>query len=117
MSRLTKIRANRQQRMIRTRRRIRGTGDRPRLSVYISLKHIYAQVINDETGATLVSASTLKLSRGQNLSQQAEIIGNTIAQECKKAKIERVVLDRGRRLYHGRLKILSQAARDKGLKF
>ena len=116
MNRLTKIRANRSQRRLKVTRRTYGTSDRPRLSVKISLRHIYAQVIDDDKNTTIISASTLKL-KSQSLSKQAELVGQEIAKLCKTKKITKVVLDRGRRTYHGRLKILSDAARQGGLNF
>ena len=115
MPRLTKIRANKKQRQIRTRRRLSPKLDRPRLSVFISLKYIYAQVIDDDKAVTLVSASSLK-SKSKNLSQQAQEVGAELAEKCLKLKINQVVLDRGSKTYHGRLKILAQTAREKGLK-
>ena len=116
MSRLIKIRANRLQRQTRVRRKIRGTSNRPRLSVFISLRHIYAQIINDEKGVTLISSSSLKF-KPSNKSEIAQQIGEDIAKKCKDAKIKQIVLDRGFKAYHGRIKILVEAIRKQGLKF
>ena len=116
MSRLVMIKKNQIQRRIRTRRRIRGTSDQPRLSVFISLKHIYAQVIDDDKGITLASVSSLKL-KPQSRLKMAQELGIAIANECKKVKIEKVVLDRGSKIYHGKLEVFAEAARKQGLKF
>lgn len=111
---------------LRRRRRIRqkisGTGNRPRLSVFRSLKHIYAQLINDELGVTVAEASTLSPELKENLSSSgnvkaAESVGALIAQKAKQQDIEVVVFDRGGHLYHGRIKALAEAAKSEGLKF
>jgi large subunit ribosomal protein L18 len=102
----------------RIRRKVRGTTERPRLAIYRSLNHIYAQVIDDERGQTLASASTtekdLRGQTGGNLAA-AERIGRTIAERAQAAGINQVVFDRGGYLYHGRIKALTDAARDAGL--
>ena len=106
----------------RVRQKISGTGDRPRLSVFRSTKHIYAQLINDELGVTVAEASTLSpelketLSNGGNI-QAAESVGTLIAQKAKQKRVEVVVFDRGGHLYHGRIKALAEAAKAEGLKF
>ncbi|RKU20835.1 50S ribosomal protein L18 [Candidatus Poribacteria bacterium] len=106
----------------RVRRKISGTGDRPRLSVFRSTKHIYAQLINDELGVTVAEASTLSpelratLSNGGNI-QAAESVGTLIAQKAKQKQVEVAVFDRGGHLYHGRIKALAEAAKAEGLKF
>ena len=106
----------------RVRQKISGTGDRPRLSVFRSSKHIYAQLINDELGMTVAEASTLSpelresLSNGGNV-KAAESVGALIAQKAKQQEIEIVVFDRGGHLYHGRVKALAEAAKAEGLKF
>jgi len=105
---------------LRQRKRIAGTKDRPRLSVFRSVSHIYAQVIDDLTGETLVSASTVEASvkgaRGGNL-KGAEAIGKVIAERSIEKGIKRVVFDRSGFLYHGRIRAVADAARKAGLDF
>lgn len=109
-------------RHLRVRRRIRGTAARPRLSVFRSLKHIYAQLIDDETGRTLVFVSSrapefrAKLKDGGNVAA-AKVVGELLAQKAKARGIERVVFDRGGYQFHGRVKALAEAARAGGLIF
>lgn len=100
----------------RVRKNISGTSEMPRLNVFRSNKGIYAQVIDDVTGTTLVSSSSrsLKLSNGGNI-EAAKAVGKDIAEQCKKAKINKVVFDRGGYLYHGRVSALADAAREAGL--
>ena len=100
----------------RIRRKLSGTGERPRLNVYRSLNHIYAQVIDDQTGQTLVSASSIKLKTGGNVAAAKEI-GKAVAEKAVAQGIKRVVFDRGGFLYHGRIKALAEAAREAGLEF
>ena len=102
----------------RIRQKLSGTAERPRLNVYRSLNHIYAQVIDDTKGETLVSASTLalKLKTGGNVSSAKEI-GKAVAEKAVAQGIKRVVFDRGGFLYHGRIKALAEAAREAGLEF
>ena len=102
----------------RIRQKMQGTAERPRLNVYRSLNHIYAQVIDDARGVTLASASSVhaKLKTGGNL-QAAEEIGRQVAGQAQAAGIKRVVFDRGGYLYHGRIKALADAARAAGLDF
>jgi large subunit ribosomal protein L18 len=102
----------------RIRAKLSGTGARPRLNVYRSLSHIYAQVIDDQKGETLVSASTLalKLKTGGNVAAAKEI-GKAVAEAAVKQGIKKVVFDRGGYLYHGRIKALADAAREAGLEF
>jgi large subunit ribosomal protein L18 len=102
----------------RIRRKLAGTGERPRLSVHRSLNHIYAQVIDDQTGETLVSASTLSLKTktGGNVAAAKEI-GKAIAERAVEKGVKKVVFDRGGYLYHGRVKALADAAREAGLEF
>jgi large subunit ribosomal protein L18 len=104
----------------RIRRRLRGTSERPRLAVFRSLKHIYAQVIDDMQGRTLAAASSAeknsKVGGGGNL-QGAKSVGRLIAERAKEKGIQRVVFDRGGYLYHGRVKALADAAREGGLEF
>jgi large subunit ribosomal protein L18 len=106
----------------RIRRKIRGDEHRPRLCVFRSLKHIYAQVIDDMHGATLVAAaSTEKDVRGDLKAagnvESAKVVGKAIAERARAKGIETVVFDRGGYLYHGRVKALAEAAREAGLKF
>jgi len=107
----------------RIRKRLEGSEGRPRLNIYRSLNHIYAQVIDDGNGVTLVSASTAsgkeakgKKKAGGNLASAKEI-GKLIAQRAKEKGIKQVVFDRGGYLYHGRIKALADAAREAGLEF
>ena len=104
----------------RIRKELSGTADRPRLNVFRSNANITAQIIDDEKGVTLVSASTLekelKITNGGNV-EAAKLIGAEIAKRAKKAKITKVVFDRGGYLYHGRVKALAEAARENGLEF
>lgn len=99
----------------RIRKQIIGTKDIPRLNVYRSNNNIYAQIIDDENGVTLASASSMKM-KGNNTEIAAKV-GEAIAKEAKKAKITKVVFDRGGYLYHGRVKALADAARENGLEF
>jgi large subunit ribosomal protein L18 len=102
----------------RIRRKVQGSQERPRLAIYRSLNHIYAQVIDDENRRTLVSASTtekdLRGKTGGNI-EAAERVGRTIAERAQAAGISQVVFDRGGYLYHGRVKALTDAARAAGL--
>ena len=108
------------ERHARIRRDLSGTADRPRLNVFRSNANITAQIIDDEKGVTLVSASTLekdlKIKNGGNV-EAAKLIGAEIAKRAKKAKITKVVFDRGGYLYHGRVAALAEAARENGLEF
>lgn len=112
----------REKRKIRVRRKVRGTPERPRLNVFKSAKHIYAQLIDDTTGSTLLSVSTLMSDVREGLDYTGNIeaarkVGATIAQRAKDARIEKVVFDRNGFLYHGRVKALAEAARENGLVF
>jgi large subunit ribosomal protein L18 len=102
----------------RIRRKLAGTGARPRLNVYRSLNHVYAQVIDDQKGETLVATSTLalKLKTGGNVAAAREV-GKAIAERAVEKGIKKVVFDRGGFLYHGRVKALAEAAREAGLEF
>ncbi|HHY77046.1 MAG TPA: 50S ribosomal protein L18 [Clostridiales bacterium] len=112
----------RKKRHFRIRKKVFGTAERPRLNVYRSLKHIYAQIINDETGVTLVAASSLdkelkdKITNGGN-KEAAKAVGELIAKRALDAGIKKVVFDRGGYLYHGRVLELANAAREAGLEF
>ena len=103
----------------RIRRKVAGTTDRPRLAVHYSNQHIYAQVIDDSAGRTLVSASTL--DKGvENLSSNiasAAAVGKLVAERAQAANVSAVVFDRGGHLYHGKIKALAEAAREAGLQF
>ncbi len=98
---------------------MQGTGERPRLSVYRSNVGMYAQIIDDGTGRTLVSASSLKNKEANGIPkiEQARKVGQIIAEKAKAAGIEKVVFDRNGYLYHGRVKALAEAAREAGLNF
>ncbi|MFN7650929.1 MAG: 50S ribosomal protein L18 [Acidobacteriota bacterium] len=102
----------------RIRKRVEGTPQRPRLAVFRSIKHIYAQVIDDLAGVTLVAASSAEKGAldGGNLAG-AQAIGKLVAERAKEKGIEKVVFDRGGFLYHGRVKALADAARAAGLEF
>ena len=106
----------------RVRKNLEGTSERPRLNVFRSQKHIYAQVIDDESGVTLSSASTLdpevreKAAKGGNV-DAAKIVGEVIAHRAVEKGIKQVVFDRGGYLYHGRVAALASAAREAGLEF
>jgi large subunit ribosomal protein L18 len=106
----------------RVRTRVSGTPERPRLAVYRSLDHIYAQVIDDHSGKTLASASSVDSETKTNLKgggnvAAAKVIGKAVAERAKAAGISKVVFDRGGYKYHGRVKALADAAREAGLQF
>ena len=112
----------RKRRHRRIRAKISGTAVRPRLNIFRSTEHIYAQVIDDEAGRTLVSASTVDSGLrsdldGKTKKEQATLVGKTVAERAKAAGIETIVFDRGGYLYHGRVKALADGAREGGLKF
>ncbi len=113
---LTKQRAKRHRRV---RAKVSGTAKRPRLCVFRSAKNIYAQIINDTTGTTLASASSVEKEFGANGGNQeaAEKVGELIGKRALEKGIEKVVFDRGGYLYHGRVEKLAQGARKSGLKF
>lgn len=107
---------------LRTRHRVKGTAETPRLCVFRSHNHIYAQVIDDVSGCTLVSSSTLDktLFAGETSTctcEASSMIGRSIAEKSLKANISTVIFDRGGRVYHGRVKALADAARSAGLQF
>lgn len=115
-------RAARLRRHLRVRRRITGTGDKPRLCVYRSLSHIYAQVIDDIGRITLVSASDVEKdvsgqAAGKKKSEVATLVGALVAERAKQKGITQVVFDRGGYPFHGRIKALAEAARAGGLSF
>lgn len=113
--------SNKEERRLKIRRRIRktvsGTAARPRLSVYRSNKEIYAQLINDELGNTLVAASSKEIAAKTNKVETSKEVGKALAQKAKANGIETVVFDRAGYLYHGRVKSLADGAREGGLKF
>ena len=111
---------NRKARHSRVRKKITGTSERPRLNVYRSDKHIYAQIIDDTTGSTLASASTLDKSlnlTSTSNKEAAKSVGELVAKRAIEKNIVAVVFDRGGYLYHGRIQALADAAREAGLKF
>jgi large subunit ribosomal protein L18 len=108
---------NRLKRHRRVRVKTTGTAERPRLSVFRSLNHLYAQVIDDGGGRTLASASTVMLKAKGNGMAEAASVGKAIADKAKAAGVKQVVFDRGGFLYHGRIKALADAAREAGLEF
>ncbi len=105
----------------RLRQKMQGTAERPRLNVYRSLNHIYAQVVDDATGKTLAAASTMQGTKGSRRTggnvASAKEVGKTIAQRAQEKGVKKVVFDRGGYLYHGRIKALADAAREAGLEF
>lgn len=111
----------RAKRVRRIRKKIKGTSERPRLRVFKSNKHIYAQIIDDIAGNTLVAMSTLDkefdLGEEKGKKGAAKVVGVKIAEKAKAAGIDEVVFDRGGYIYHGRVKSLSEGAREGGLKF
>ena len=122
MTLIKKKRMSHLRRRKRIRQKISGTNDRPRLSVFRSSKHIYAQLINDELGVTVTEASTLSpelketVANGGNI-EAAQRVGALLAQKAKQREIEVAIFDRGGHLYHGRIKALAEAAREEGLRF
>lgn len=106
-------------RHVRVRGKVSGTAERPRLSVYRSLNHIYAQVIDDVKGVTLVSASSVEKDFGMNggNKEAAKKVGELVAKRALEKGIENVVFDRGGYIYHGRVQELAEGAREGGLKF
>jgi large subunit ribosomal protein L18 len=112
--------AARRKRHDRIRLRLEGSRSRPRLAVFRSLKHIYAQVIDDSTGRTLAAASTVETERRgstQTKTEEAKIVGRLVAERARSAGVEHVVFDRAGFRYHGRIKSLADAAREAGLDF
>ena len=113
---------SRKRRQRRVRAHISGTTARPRLNVYRSLTHIYAQVIDDISGSTLVSASTVDVElrpqmTGKKKSEQAKLVGQAVALRAKAKGVTQVTFDRGGYRYHGRVKALADGAREGGLEF
>ena len=116
-------RARRDKAHLRVRKRVRGSSERPRLSIYKSLRYIYAQVIDDERGHTLAEASSSDPAIREALGaatagkEAAKRVGELVAQRAKEKGVEKVVFDRGGYIYHGRVQALADAAREKGLQF
>lgn len=117
MNSLEQKKQNASRRANRVRAKINGTKERPRVSVKISSTHVSAQIINDAQGKTLASASSIGQKIDGNLTAKAAQVGETLAKNAKAAKIKQVVLDKGSKKYHGRLKALAEAARKGGLEF
>lgn len=118
MNRLAHKVQNLARRKVRVRAKVVGTTERPRLTVFVSSKHITAQIIDDTTSKTLVYVTTVgNKSASGTLTAKAEVIGTEIGKKAKAAKIKAVVFDRNGRLYHGRIKALADAARAQGLEF
>lgn len=109
--------ANKVARKNRIRARVSGSAERPRLSVFKSNQHIYAQIIDDVVGKTLAAASDFELKEKGTFSEKAKAVGSLIAKKAKDGKVEKVVFDRGGDRYHGIIKSLADGAREGGLKF
>jgi len=120
---MSTIVSGRERRKLRIRKKISGTPERPRLTVFRSAKHIYAQVVDDSCGATLAAVSTLHKDVKAALGGEgkkvdaAKVVGAAIAKACIAKGVDKVVFDRNGYLYHGRIQALAQGARDGGLKF
>jgi large subunit ribosomal protein L18 len=116
-------RERRERAHLRVRSRVRGSGERPRLSIYKSLKYVYAQVIDDDRGVTLAQANSSdpeirqQLSKSTGSLEAAKLVGETVAARAKEKGIEKVVFDRGGYIYHGKVKAVAEGAREKGLQF
>lgn len=108
---------SRQKKKMRIRKRVRGSEERPRLCVFRSARHIYAQLIDDDKGVTIVSASTLDLEKKNANKDTARAIGQEVAKRALGKDIKSVVFDRNGYLYHGRVKALAEGAREAGLNF
>ncbi len=118
MSAKSRYQATRQQRALRVRSKVRGTAERPRLSVFRSNRAIWAQIIDDSKGHTLASAASVHVTeKGLSRQDQATKVGELLAERAKAAGVAQVVFDRGPYLYHGRVKALADGARQGGLDF
>jgi len=122
MVQMKDLEASRRRRHIRIRKRISGTAGRPRLSVFRSLGHIYAQILDDTLGQTITSASTLDPeiraeAQPKAKTEKAKLVGTLLGKRALGKEIEQVVFDRGGYKYHGRIRTLADAAREAGLKF
>ncbi len=116
MDRITQKNIRHKRRKMGIRKRVFGTPERPRLTVYRSLKYTYAQIVDDLSGRTLVAASSIKNEKGGNVSA-AQAVGKELAEKAKAAGISQVAFDRNGFRYHGRVKALADAAREAGLSF
>ena len=120
---LKKIKQRKERKIKRVRKNLFGTSERPRLSIFKSLNHIYAQVIDDSNNKTLVAASTLSKEIAEDIVnakgniEKSKIVGNLVAKKAIELKVEKVVFDRGINKYHGRVQAIADGARDGGLKF
>jgi large subunit ribosomal protein L18 len=112
----TKV-TSRARRKLRIRKKVHGSPERPRLSVFRSARHLYAQIVDDSTGKTLASVSTLKVKPDGTKVDGAKALGTAIASACLEKGIKQVVFDRNGFLYHGRVRALADAAREAGLDF
>ena len=120
MAEIKNARLQRMERHRRVRRKVAGTPERPRLAVFRSLKHLYAQVIDDTQGRTLAAASSMDAevrdqAKGKSKGEVSKIVGALVAKKAKGAGIDKVVFDRGGFKYHGRVKALADSAREEGL--
>ncbi|PIQ10132.1 MAG: 50S ribosomal protein L18 [Ignavibacteriales bacterium CG18_big_fil_WC_8_21_14_2_50_31_20] len=120
---LKRIKQRKERKIKRVRKNLFGTQERPRLTVFKSLNHIYAQIIDDTQGKTLAAASTLskeivdEIANAKTNIEKSKIVGNLIAKNAIENKIEKVVFDRGINKYHGRVQAIAEGAREGGLKF
>lgn len=117
MNRIEHTVKNLARRKARIRKNVKGTAERPRLSVFVSNTHISAQIIDDQAHKTIVSATTIGTKAKGTMTEKAAIVGEEIAKKAKAAKVKSVVFDRNGRLYHGRVKALADKAREGGLEF
>ena len=117
MNRLEHKKTSAKRRIIRARARLHGTAARPRLSVNVSNLHISAQLIDDDTGQTVAYATSVGQKLSGSLGEKAAMVGAEVAKKAKKAKVSKAVFDRGANKYHGRIKVLADAARTEGLEF
>ena len=122
MPRIKTLREARARRHRRVRKKVSGSGERPRLCVFRSLNHIYAQIVDDVKGHTVAAASSLDpdlkpQGEGKNKGELAQLVGTALAQRAKAAGVNKVVFDRGGYLYHGRVRALAEGARSGGLEF
>ena len=122
MGRVRTRTGHRARRHLRVRRKVKGNGQRPRLAVFRSLRHIYAQIIDDESGKTVAAASSLdgelgKQRQGRRKTEVSTEVGKLVARRAKEQGVAAVVFDRGGNQYHGRVKALAEAAREGGLSF